>query len=241
MDDPLRRDLATACRVLAANGAGDLIWGHASARSSDGRGVWLKQAGYGLEEITPHHVHLVGWDGEVLEGAGTRHSEYGIHVQVMLARRDVNAVVHVHSRHAIALAARGAELRPVSHKANYFAPFGVPRFDQTTDLILTPELGAAVARALGPASGVSLVNHGIVCVGPDLLTAVLAAVLLERASAQQLLTARDSAEFVWTDDEESLRKRDHIYSPAATADAWRYLARTLSPRSNDDVATTWRS
>ena len=40
-----------ASRALAAAGQGDMIWGHASVRDPQGRGVWMKSAGWGLEEI----------------------------------------------------------------------------------------------------------------------------------------------------------------------------------------------
>lgn len=233
MTESPRLDVALSCRVLAATGAGDLIWGHVSARDPGGNGVWLKQAGYGLEEVRSDRVHLVDWDGGILEGGGARHSEYAIHTEIMKARPDVGAVVHVHSRNAVALAATGNELRPVSHEANFFAPLGVPRFDYTTDLILSPELGRAVADAMGHALAIFLVNHGIVCVGADVQSATIAAVMLERACAQQMLTTSGGSTPVWTSREESARKRDHIYSAPAVADAWNYLVRTLpSPSAN---------
>ena len=81
----LREHVATSCRVLAAAGQGDLIWGHASARDPEGRGVWMKSAEWGLDEVTPERVHLVAPDGEVLSGDGPRHSEYPIHTEVMAA------------------------------------------------------------------------------------------------------------------------------------------------------------
>jgi Class II Aldolase and Adducin N-terminal domain len=137
MSEEIRALVATASRILAAAGQGDLIWGHASARDPDGHGVWLKPAGWGLEEVTPERVHLVSEDGQVLEGDGSRHSEYPIHTEVMIARPDVGGVVHTHPPHAVALAATGQPLRPVSHAANYFVPPDVPRFTGTGDLILT--------------------------------------------------------------------------------------------------------
>ena len=75
----LRDLVATSCRVLAAAGQDDLVWGHASARDPEGRGVWLKSAEWGLGEVSGEQVHLVSPDGEVLEGEGVRHSEYPIH------------------------------------------------------------------------------------------------------------------------------------------------------------------
>ena len=87
----------------------------------------------------------------------------------------------------------------------------MPRFTQTAVLILTWELGQAVAAELGPARAIFLVNHGIVTVGPDLQTATVAAVLLERACAQQMLT-----------------QRRHIYAEGPVLAVWEYLVRSLA-------------
>lgn len=225
-DDP-RALVAKACRILAATGHSDLIWGHASARSDDGSAVWLKAASWGLEEITPDRVHLVGGDGQVLSGGGERHREYPLHTEVMAARPDVGGVVHMHSPHAVALAASGQELRPISHAANYFSPHGVPRFTQTADLVLTPELGRAVASCLGPARAVFLVNHGVVAVGADVREATVAAVMLETACEQQLLTRGFDGWPTWSSPEESEAKRSHIYSDHAVRGVWDYLERRL--------------
>ncbi|SFL31626.1 class II aldolase/adducin family protein [Geodermatophilus ruber] len=227
MSAEIRDLVATSSRVLAAAGHADLIWGHSSARDPEGRGVWIKSAEWGLEEVTPERVHLVSPDGSVLAGEGARHSEYPIHTEIMAARPDVGGVVHTHPPHAVALAATGQELRPVSHAANYFVPPAVPRFTDTADLILTRELGGAVARTLGEARAVFLVNHGIVAVGETLQGATVAAVLLERACQQQLLTASAGGWPTWSSPEESLAKREHIYNERAVAAVWDHLVRRL--------------
>ncbi len=198
-----------------------------AARAPDGRGAWLKAAGWGLEEVTAERVHLVSPDGEVVAGDGPRHSEYPIHTEIMNVRPDVGAVVHTHPPHAVALAATGQPLRPVSHAANYFVPPEVPRFTQTADLILTRELGQAVAAELGTARAIFLVNHGIVTAGPDLPTATVAAVLLERACAQQLLTQAFGGWPSWSDPAESRSKRSHIYGEGPVRAVWDYLLRSL--------------
>ncbi|BEP14851.1 class II aldolase/adducin family protein [Acidothermaceae bacterium B102] len=227
MDD-VRDMVAKASRILGHAGHGDLIWGHASARDADDRGAWIKQSTWGMEEITPERVHLVNGQGEVVEGDGPRHSEYPIHTEIMAARPDVGGVVHTHSRFALALAATGQELRAVSHEGNFFCPPGVPRFTETADLIRTPELGKSVAEALGSAPAIFLVNHGIVCVGPDVQTATVIAILLDRACEQQLLTHQAGGWPTWSPDAESLSKRQNIYPEPALYHVWDYLLRQLS-------------
>jgi ribulose-5-phosphate 4-epimerase/fuculose-1-phosphate aldolase len=227
MSADVRELVATSCRILAAAGHDDLIWGHASIRDPGGKGVWLKSAEWSLAEVTADRVHLVDPDGNVLEGDGPRHSEYPIHTEIMAARPDVGGVVHTHPPHSVALAATGQPLRPVSHAANYFVPPEVPRFTDTADLVLTRDLGRSLALTLGDARAVFLVNHGIVAVGATLQTATIAAVLLERACKQQILTASAGGWPTWSVPEESLAKREHIYGERAMAAVWDHLVRQL--------------
>ena len=62
----LRELVALSCRILGANGHDDFVWGHVSARDPGGRGVWMKAATFGFEEVRADDVILVGFDGEVL-------------------------------------------------------------------------------------------------------------------------------------------------------------------------------
>jgi ribulose-5-phosphate 4-epimerase/fuculose-1-phosphate aldolase len=228
--DAIRNEVALGCRVLGAEDQGDLVWGHVSARDPGGRGVWMKASTYGFEEITEEQVILVDRDGQVLEGEGRRHAEYPIHTEVMAGRPDVNSVVHTHASDAVALAATGHPLRPISHEATLFVPPELARFTKTGDLILTQELGRDVAQALGDRNALMLVNHGIVTVGPDVPTAVITAVLLARACRIQLTAMSAGGWATWSGDDEALSKRGHCYPPELLRQAWDYLVRQLESR-----------
>lgn len=80
----------SASHALAAAGQGDMVWGHVAVRDPDGRGIWIKAPGWGLEEITRGRVQLVSFDGEVVEGEGKPHKEVSIHIETMRARPEVN-------------------------------------------------------------------------------------------------------------------------------------------------------
>jgi L-ribulose-5-phosphate 4-epimerase len=227
MTEDLRELVSLGCRVLGDADQGDLIWGHVSARDVEGRGVWMKAAGLGFEEVRPADVVLVSWDGEVLAGEGRRHAEYPIHTEVTRRRDDVGSVIHTHSPAAVALGSLGVPLRPISHEANLFVPDDLARFAETTDLILTAGLGEQVAEALGDRNACMLVNHGIVVAAPDVPTAVVTAYLLDRACAMQLTAMAAGTLASWSSPEESLAKRDHCYSDAMLRGAWEYLVRRL--------------
>jgi len=217
--------LVTACRILGAEGQGDMVWGHVSVRDPEGRGVWMKAAGLGLEEITREDVVLVTREGERLAGARPRHAEYPIHTEVIAARPDVGCVVHTHARAPVAFAAIEEPLRPVSHEGTFFVPPDVPRFTETSDLILTRALGAGVASALGDRPGLLLVGHGVVLVGADVVEATMAAVLLDRACRTQLDVLQTGRPYRWTPDEEARVKRTHTYPRPLLEQGYAYLAR----------------
>ena len=230
MSDALREEVALGCRILALEDQGDFVWGHVSARDPGGRGVWMKGAGLGFEEIGPDNVILVSWDGDVLEGDGRRHAEYPIHTELMRARGDLTSVVHTHAPWAVAFASTEQPLRPVSHEGTLFVPPGPARFTKTGDLILTAELGRDLADAVGDGNAAFTVHHGIVTCGPDVASAVMAAVLLERACRTQIRAIAGGGPKTWSSDEEALAKREHCYPPHLLRQAWDYLARRLDER-----------
>jgi L-ribulose-5-phosphate 4-epimerase len=223
----LRELVARGCNILGANGHDDYVWGHVSARDPGGRGIWMKAATYGFEEITADHVILVSFDGEVLDGAHPRHSEWPIHTEILRARPEVNAVVHSHPAHSIAVGAAGKPLRPLSHAGTLFVPPDLPRFTKTADLIITPEMGRDVAGELGGQSAMLLVNHGIVTTGKDIRDAVIRAVLLEKAAHQQVLTYALGEPVHWSDDAEALAKRETVWAEQHLVMLWEYLSRTI--------------
>ena len=224
----LREEIALACRILGHEGQGDTVYGHVSARDPGGRGFWMKPAAMGLEEIRASDLLLVDLDGKVLAGRRPRHIEYPIHSEIYRARDDVQAVVHTHPEHATAFSSLRVPLRPISHEASLFVPPDVPRFSDTTDLIVDAPLGRAVAIALGNAWALLLENHGVVTAGPTVMDATLRAFFLEKAARVQLLAG--GREQTWTSDPEALAKREHVYAARGQANVWAYLTRRLNRR-----------
>jgi len=214
-----------ASRALAAAGQADMVWGHASVRDPDGRGAWMKSAGWGLEEVDPGKVVLVGPDGSVLEGAGPRHIEYPIHTEIMAARPEVGSVVHTHSPAACAFAALDVPLRPLDHAGSLFCYPDIPSFTLTGGLIKTASLGAALADALGGARACLMPQHGIVAVGPDAPAAVMTAVLLDRACRTQLTAMAAGPLRRWGGEQDTVAKSADVWSGRQLQAGWEYLLR----------------
>jgi len=223
----MRRRLTDACKILAMEGQGDAVWGHVTVRARPGAETFLmKPAQIGIEEVKPADHLEVDLDGKVVRGRLKRHSEVFIHAEVMRARPDVCAVVHTHPIYATVFSSLGVPLRPITHEGSNFAPGDVPRFTETTDLIVTPERGKAVARTLGDRNALFLVSHGIVTCAPTVEQAAVHALLLDIASRAQLMVPGGTPRH-WTSDEEALVKRDRIYSWPNHAQRWPYLLRKL--------------
>lgn len=220
-------DLARGCRILAREGHNDLTLGHLSLRDEPRGGFWLKRAGIGLDEVRgPGDFVLLSFDGKQLEGTGRRHAEWPIHAAVLRARPDVQAVGHTHSPWATRLSASASPFLPV---ANYGALFGarLPRFEVTSDLIVTDGLGGAVAGCLGNSQVVLLRNHGSVFCGPSVAEAVVTAVWLERAAADSLFATARGADVTVPPEEELRAKRSKTFASAVVEDFWQYLGRQL--------------
>lgn len=216
---------AQANRALAVAGHTDMVWGHASVRDPDDRGVWMKSAGWGFEETTAERVVLVSLGGDVLAGEQRRHKEYPIHTRLMMARSDVGAVVHSHPTAAVAFASLDVPLRAISHDAVSFVDPDVPRFTSSGDLITTDELGDALADALGGAAGILIPAHGLVTVGASAAEAVMRAVLLNRACATQLRAMQAGGPVRWSDEAEAAAKRESVASSALMQSGYDYLVR----------------
>ncbi len=191
VDTEVRLKLIAAGSILDRADQGDLTRGHVSVRvPGDPLHFYMKPHSRGLDEITPENIVVCNLDGEKVGGGGRRHSEVFIHSEVYKLRPDVMSVIHVHPTHAVALSATGKPLLPISQPGVAFmdgGKGGVPYFTETIDLIRTPAMGLAVARALGGHKAAFLRNHGVVVVGASLEESTVLSLLLEEACRIQLL------------------------------------------------------
>jgi ribulose-5-phosphate 4-epimerase/fuculose-1-phosphate aldolase len=107
---------------------------------------------------------------------------------------------------------------------------GVPRFERAVGLISTAEFGVAVAECLGSSRALFLVGHGIVTVGSSVATAVMNAVLLERACRLQILAL--AAGGVTAAMQQPGRRYAHAESDAYLLRSWDYLVRQIPGRQS---------
>ncbi|HXD46533.1 MAG TPA: class II aldolase/adducin family protein [Pseudolabrys sp.] len=228
--DEIKQQLIWAGKVLVAEGQDDFTRGHISFRLPDDPTLFfMKPHSVGLDEITPENILTIDLDGNVVAGTARRHSEVYIHSEIFKLRADVNCVLHTHPPYAVALSATGRPMRAYSQPgALFYEALGV--YTDTINLIRSKEMGAGVARALGPHRAVLLKNHGAVTAGATIAEAVIAAIMLENAAMVQLVaeTAGDLApEFPRADIE---KLKGDIGRPEQFAINFDYLVRRVKRR-----------
>lgn len=182
-----RQLLIDAGLILEAAGQGDLTRGHVSVRvPGDPTHFYMKPHSFGFDEITHENIVICNLEGEKVGGGGRKHSEVYIHSEIYKARADVMSVIHTHPTHTVAFSATGRPMRPISQPSVAFLD-GLPVYTDTIELIRTRDMGAGVAKALGPHKAVLMRNHGVAVVGASVEESTILAILLENACEIQLL------------------------------------------------------
>ncbi len=222
-DATRREQVAWACRILAMGGHGDYTLGHVSARAADGRHLLMKPNGLGLEEVAPDDVLALDMDGTRLSGAGPVHLEYVLHTEIYKARPDIGSVVHTHPPYGTAFGATDATLELLNHDAVLFRE-GIASFDDTAELIVRPEQGAAVAQALGERRALVMRGHGVIVTGETVPWATYAALTLERVLRIQSI-ARSLGNLRPMTPEMADRVYPDKYRDDHLANYWDYLVR----------------
>jgi L-fuculose-phosphate aldolase len=225
MTDTLRETLTNAGRVLVLEGQGDYVAGHITARlPGDPERFLMKPAGIGLDEMSPENIITVDLEGRKLGGSMPRHNEVFIHSEVMRARPEINSVVHTHPSHVVAFSSLGKPLLPVGNDGSVFGS-GVPIFSETTDLIINPERGRAVARCLGEHPALILRNHGIVTAGHCVEEAVWLALKLDHACRVQLLAEAAGGPRFLAEGEDLKKKGQRANRSDLHTNVFNYLVR----------------
>jgi HCOMODA/2-hydroxy-3-carboxy-muconic semialdehyde decarboxylase len=212
--ETVRADTAAAARVLHHFGLVN-AFGHVSARDRDGR-IW----------ITPTWPTLDRQHADDILDANVPHParplEFGMHVAIYAARRDVHAICRVHGNALSAIAAA----RRVPHVLHGFGGIAAPiRGWPDPDLIATPEQSVQVAEHLD-VDGASMVlaGNGGLAVGAELGQAAARAWCLEDAARVELMASGKGV--VFSDNELAARRQ---WFAVEAARLWRWMQAVTAP------------
>ncbi len=194
MPDTLRdliEELALANRILAHEGVLD-AFGHVSVRHPADPGRFFLARSRSPLLVEPADILEYTLDSEPVRPAKVRlYAERVIHGCIYQARSDVMAVCHHHAAAVLPFCVAGKPIVPVFHVG---ATIGaeIPFWDQhdefgdTDLLVVKPEEGRSLARALGQHSVVLMKRHGATVVGGGLKELVSRSIFLCQNAEYQL-------------------------------------------------------
>ena len=184
-DTQLRRQLATATRLLHMEGILDYS-GHISVRAPGRDALYIQAGTDPRSDITPEQLLLVDFGGKVLEGApGKPPAELAIHVEILKARPDVQAVLHSHLELALLFTMMdGVRLQPMRARSVRWQS-GIPTHPDPSHIKL-PEQGAALAATLGAHHAALIRSHGVVLTAESLPALVVDGIHFEENARAQL-------------------------------------------------------
>src|SRR5882672_7596344 len=159
-------------------------FGHVSLRHPSDPERYLLPRSRSPQLIEPSDVLEFTLDSEPVKPATEKlFAERVIHGCIYQARPDVMAVCHHHAAAVLPFAIAGVPIVPVFHlgaAVGETTPFWDQHdeFGDTNLLVVKPEEGRSLARALGPHSVVLMNRHGATVVGRDLRELVSRSIFL---------------------------------------------------------------
>jgi HCOMODA/2-hydroxy-3-carboxy-muconic semialdehyde decarboxylase len=190
--DQIKIDTALGNRILAHEGVLD-AFGHVSMRHPTNPNRYFLSRSRSPELVEPADILEYDLDSNTIKKTDQRlYAERVIHGEIYKARPDVMAVVHHHAPAVMPFCISGEELQPVMHLGAVIG-HKVPMWDQydefgdTNLLLVKPEEGASLARALGSAPLVLMKGHGATVVGTSIQELVFRAIYSCRNAEYQYM------------------------------------------------------
>src|ERR1700733_9867472 len=229
--DAARYELALANRIIAHEGVLD-GFGHVSMRHPHDPSRYLLARSRSPELIEASDVYEFTLDSEPLSAEGvTLYGERVIHGCIYQARPDVNAVCHHHSASVLPFCVTGIALEPVFHMGpvmGQVVPFWDSRdeFGNTDLLVVKPEEGRSLARALGPHWMVLMRRHGATLAGRSVRELVFRTIY-SHANAEIQLRSMTIGTVGALSAAERERGEPRQLQPRPMARAWEYWSTRL--------------
>jgi len=185
------RELALANRIVANEGVLD-AFGHVSMRHPGNPNRYFLSRSRAPELVEPADLIEYDLDSHPVRDPGVgQYSERVIHGEIYKARPDVMSVCHHHAPGFMPLLATRTDYVPIFHLG---AVGGIkpPFWDQhdefgdTNMLVVKPEEGASLARALGARWLVLMNRHGVTVAGSSVRDCVFRTVYSARNAEYQV-------------------------------------------------------
>ncbi|MCP8308967.1 MAG: class II aldolase/adducin family protein [archaeon] len=138
--------------------------GNISARVPGSKFVLITPTGLTKSNLKEKDLVKIDLDGKIVEGSNMPSKEWHLHVEILKARKDVNAVVHAHNPFTMGVTMVSKKFKPVTAEASIILkgvvilPFKKPGSE---------ELGKIVGKNIAGRNALILRRHGVIGIGSD--------------------------------------------------------------------------
>jgi len=188
-----RQAVIDACLWLVREKYTFGTWGNISLRLDDGN-ILITPTRVAYEEMTPEDLVVLAPDGSVVSGHRLATSERELHRGILNARPDVGAIIHAHSPYAMAAAATGQGIPPVSEEVCQVVGGAIPITSRFIPSEKHAELGEEATRSIGNVNALLIRNHGPICCGRTLEEAKTCCQVVEKNARIYLMIRNGSCE-----------------------------------------------
>lgn len=201
-ENDVRKKIIDLCLQMNTTGLNQGTSGNISARY-DGA-MLITPSGVPYEKLSPEDIAKMSLDGGggEWEGPCKPSSEWHFHKSILLAKPELNSIIHTHSMFATIVSIARENIPACHYMIAAFGGNSVVCADYAT--FGTPELSANILDAMHERTACLLANHGMIAAGKDLDNAMWAAVELETLAKQYYHARLGGGMIVLPDDEMAL-------------------------------------
>ncbi|MGB9058954.1 MAG: class II aldolase/adducin family protein [Pseudolabrys sp.] len=236
-------ELALANRIVANEGVID-AFGHVSMRHPDNPNRYLLSRSRAPELVTAEDFIEYDINSQPLRDPGVgQYSERVIHGEIYKARPEVNSVCHHHCPAFMPLLATGTDYMPIFHLGavgGIRPPFWDQRdeFGDTNMLVVKPEEGASLARALGKHWMVLMMRHGVTVAGTTVRDCVFRSVYSARNAEYQVLALTIGSEIATLSPGETKLAGQISAKTTGLMRSWEYWSMRIANKDRAAAANT---
>ena len=166
----------------------DIIWNHITAKTSEQKETFLiNQFGLRYDEVTASNLLEIDLEGNIVSGEGNiNYTGYIIHGAVHKARKEINCVMHTHTRAGLAISCLKDGLNPIFQDAAIF--HNRVSYHDWQGMSTEVEECKDIAKNLGNNKVMILRNHGLLTCGETIGEAFILMYYLDKTCKNQLDT-----------------------------------------------------
>jgi ribulose-5-phosphate 4-epimerase/fuculose-1-phosphate aldolase len=166
----------------------DIIWNHITAKTSEQKETFLiNQFGLRYDEVTASNLLEIDLEGNIVSGEGDiNYTGYIIHGAVHKARKEINCVMHTHTRAGLAISCLKDGLNPIFQDAAIF--HNRVSYHDWQGMSTEVEECKDIAKNLGKNKVMILRNHGLLTCGETIGEAFILMYYLDKTCKNQLDT-----------------------------------------------------